>query len=167
MAVKLREIGPIGDQIVKIIEGDPEGQLAQGQQAMAKLQQQTQVLQETQAELQKLQFEKASRVVDNQAKAQIEQMRNENARAIQQLKNDIEVLKGLLASKQNHADQEFEMYKTFWLENHKAAHEAGMQAVDQAHESNMADKNAAIAQSAAAQQAAMNPPESQVSAGPA
>jgi len=167
MAVKLREIGPIGDQIVKIIEGDPEGQLAQGQQAMAKLQQQTQVLQETQAELQKLQFEKAARVVDNQAKAQIEQIRAANDQKLAQLANDIKVLTALITAKTQHADQEFEMYKTFWMENHKAAHEAGMQAVDQAHESNMADKNAAIAQSAAAQQAALNPPESQLSAGPA
>lgn len=167
MAVKLREIGPIGDQIVKIIEGDPENQLAQGQQAMAKLQQQSQVLQETQAELQKLQFEKQARVVDNQAKAQIEQMKAANDVQLQQLQNDIKVLTALITAKTQHADQEFEMYKTFWLENHKAAHEAGLSAQEHAQSLEQGAQAGQIAQANAGQQAALNAPLDQVSAGPA
>lgn len=125
LAVKLKNIGPLGDEMADIISPPPDKQaqqqaIAQGQM---QLQQSQQIIQEMQAEIQKLQLEKAGKVIQGETQKQIQQM-----------KNDIDVLKALLASKQAVAGQEAEMYKTFWVENHGAAHEAAMQATQQQHD---------------------------------
>ena len=129
LAVKLKNIGPLGDEISEIIYPPPDkmAQQQQMQQGQMALQQSAQVIQELQAELQKLQLEKAGKVIQGETQKQIQTM-----------KNDIDVLKALLASKQDIATQEMEMFKQFWVENHGAAHELGMQAVDQQHQAAMA-----------------------------
>lgn len=143
LAVKLKNIGPLGDEMAEIIspsdaDAKRQQQMAQGQIA---LQQSQQVIAELQAEVQKLQLERAGKVIQG-----------ETQRQIQQMKNDIDVLKALLASKQDVAAQEMEMYKTFWSENHDAAHEVAMQAVQHAHDTQQAQ----AAQTADAQQSAQD-----------
>lgn len=79
-AISLKDIGPIGDEIAKII--DPQGDQAplppQAQQAMQKLQEETKALnaacQHYEAQIKQLEFEKAAKVADNEAKAQIRKM---------------------------------------------------------------------------------------------
>jgi hypothetical protein len=159
MAVKLREIGPIGEQIVKIIEGDPENQQQQAAQAMAKLQQQTQAMQEMQQELQKLQFEKQAHVVDNQAKMEMKKMDHaleiaklDNARAIAEIQTKAQ-------ERSERVAQIMEVEK----ELHGAAHESALsaqehvqdlQAADQQHSQTLEQGDqAAQNQSALAQQA--------------
>lgn len=131
---------------------DPQTQIAQMQAQAAASQQAAQAMQ---SELQKLQFEKQAKIVDNEYKLQM-----------QQLQNDIKVLTALITAKNQNAGQESEMFKTFWLENHKAAHEAGMQASDQAHEQNMAQMGHQQALEQGAQAGAIQA-ANQVSASPA
>lgn len=129
LGVKLKELGPIGDQMADTISPPQDAQaqqqaIAQGQQQLQMAQQQ---LVEMQKELQKLQLEKAGKVIQGETQKQLQQM-----------KNDIDVLKALLASKQDVAAQEMEMYKEFMIENHGAAHEAAMQATQHAHDKSQA-----------------------------
>lgn len=147
LTIRLKRLGPLGEEMADVIS-PPEDQQqkdAAAQAGQQKLAEQQQIMAEMQKELQKLQLEKAGKVVDNQFKVQIQEMKNGNDEKLQQLQNDIKVLTTLISAKTQRDDQEYEMYRTFWQENHQAAHEAGMQAADQQHE----------AEQAAAAQAAM------------
>lgn len=141
LAIRLRDLGPLGDEMADTI--DPPDSQKQQQAQLAQLQQQgilaQKALAELQAENQKLKLEKAGKVIDN-----------EYGMAQQKLQNDMKVLIALIQAKTQEAQQEQEMYKQFWLENHGAAHETAMQAADQAHER----QQAATQQAADAQMAA-------------
>lgn len=167
MAVKLREIGPIGDQIVKIIEGDPNAQAGQIQQLNQKLQLAQQTVTEMQAELQKMQFEKAAKTAELQWKTQIESIGAQIDKFKILVDSYTKQAVAEISTKAQSADVRAEIDSDEKAMAHQAAHDLGLQKDQQAHESDMADKNAVIAQSAAAQQAALNPPQDQVSAGPA
>lgn len=136
LGIKLKTLGPIGDEMADVIS-PPQDQQVQQQamaQGQAQLQQSQKVIQEMQAELQKLQLEKAGKVIQGETQKQIAQMQN-----------DIKVLIALIEAKTQNATQEQQMYQQFWLENHGAAHDVGMQATQHAHEKDQA--------TAAAQQA--------------
>jgi hypothetical protein len=139
LAIKLKTLGPIGDEIADVISPpeDKVGEQQQIAQGIQKLQEQQQVIQEMQAELQKLQLEKAGKVIDNEYKTHMAQMQN-----------DIKVLVALIEAKNQNSAQEAEMYKQFWIENHNAAHETAMQSEQHAHDSKLAQQ----AQTAASQQ---------------
>lgn len=160
MAVKLREIGPIGEQIVKIIEGDPNSQQQQAAQAMAQLNQQKQLMAEMQQELQKLQMEKQGKVIEHEYKLKIANL--EYQFKVAQLDNQRAIAE-IETKAQDQNERKSELHEVE-MELHGSAHELALQKDQQAHDSNMADKNAVIAQNAATQQAALNPPSS---AGPA
>lgn len=106
-------------------DGDKEAQqiLAAGQQNNQMQQQQIAQLAE---ENQKLKLEKAGKVIDNEYGLQIQRMQN-----------DLKVLVALIEAKNQQADQEAEMYRTFWIENHGAAHELALQKDQQGHEQRM------------------------------
>lgn len=157
LGIEIKQLGPIAEQMVKILQPD-QGDPAQAQQQ----------LQQLQAELQQLQTEnaallqdRAARVLEQQTKIKIETMKQEGAGAadaaqhasdaqLAQMANDIKVLVAEIGAKSQDQQQRLQMYETFWQENHTAAHEAGTQAVDHAHEHSIADKQAQVA---AAQQA--------------
>ena len=153
LSIELKQLGPVGDQMVKILQ-PPQGDPAQAQQQLQQLQAQLQQLQTENAAL--LQ-DKAARVLEQQTKVHIEQMKLEGAGAkdaaqhvsdekLAQLSNDIKVLVAEITAKNQNAAQEMEMYKTFWVENHKAAHDVGMQAADQEHQQSLAQQAATNAQ---------------------
>lgn len=151
LAVKLKNIGPLGDEMAEIISPPPDQQAQQQQMAQGQmqLQQSQQVIQELQAQLQKLQLEKAGKVVDNEYWLQQ-----------QKLQNDVKVLIALIEAKTQQAQQEQDMYREFWLENHGAAHELGMQATQHAHEAQQAQAAQQAQQQQAAQEAAQQVPAS-------
>ena len=152
LIIQLKQMGPIGDQMVKILtpeNGDP----AQLQQQMQQLQTQ---LTQLQAENAALHADRAKRQLEADTKIQIKQMEIQadgqadaaahvNAQTIAQMQNDIKVLVALITAKNSNEQQEAEMYKTFWVENHRAAHDAGKQAVEQEHQKNLATQAAATA----------------------
>lgn len=137
LSIKLKQLGPLGDEMADTISppADQQAEQQKMQQTQATVQQQQQVIMEMKQELEKLQLEKAGKMIESEAKKQLAQMQN-----------DIKVLVALISTKNQNAAQEFEMYKTFWIENHGAAHDAATQAVDHAHEHSLADKAASNAQ---------------------
>lgn len=146
IGIKMKNLGPLGDEMADIIsppEGDSGQQLAQMQQQM---QQGQQAMQEMQTELQKLQMEKQGKVIDNEYKLQIEEMKKEQ----NQLNNNIKVLIAEIQTKNQDKQQEQELYKTFWVENHNAAHEIALQKDQQGHDAVQADKAAQQQQQAQA-----------------
>jgi chorismate mutase len=156
LIIQLKQLGPIGDQMVKIInpqQGDP----AQMQQQLQSLQQQLTQLQTENAALHE---DRAKRVLEQQTKVQIEQMKQEGAGAkdaaqhvadvnLAQLANDVKVLIAEIQTKAQSESERNQIYKEFWLENHKAAHEVGMQAAEQEHQQSLATQ---VAANASAQQ---------------
>jgi hypothetical protein len=151
LAVRMKNIGSIGDEIADVLDPkDNTGQqLQQAQQQIAAAQQ---AAQEMQAELQKLKLERAGKVIENEYKTHVEQMRLSVEGQIAQLNAD---LKAYIANVQTKAQSVTERDKLFnetQIENHHAAHEAGQQASDQAHERDMAARNAVTAQAVAAAQ---------------
>lgn len=107
------------------------------QQGQAHLQAMNAYAQQLEGQLKQMQMEKQAKVVDNEYKLEIKR-----------LSNDIEVLKALISAKSANQQQEAEMYKTFWTENHRSSHDAGMTAMNNVHQMNMAQQQ----QDAAAQQ---------------
>lgn len=153
IAIRLKNVGSKGDAIADLLDPKQDDPAAAAQKAMGELQQQQQAMQEMQQELQQLRLEKQGKVIDNQYKMQIEQMRTSADNFQAKLANDIKVLTALITAKRGQEDQEAEMYKTFWVENHRAGSAAAAQAADHTHEQGMADQQ----QQAAAAMAAAQP----------
>jgi hypothetical protein len=140
LVIRLRNLGPLGDEMADRVtppefakNSNPQAQL---QQAAQKVQLQTQMIQEMQQELQKLQLEQKGKVIEMEAKKQMQAMDMElekwkldNARAIAEIQ-----------TKQQDISERKQMYMEIWQEIHGSAHEAGMQAADQAHEKQLADQ---------------------------
>lgn len=144
LGVKLKSVGPIGDEIQDLLNppSDFSDMPPAAQAAITQLQGQLQALQQ---ENMALHEDRAGRVLEQQTKIALQQMKDDNANLRTQLQNDIKVLTSLIQAKNAREDQEAEMYKTFWMENHKATHESATQGRDHAHEHAIADKQAQIA----------------------
>lgn len=145
LAIRLKQVGPLGDEIADIVSPSDNEQAQQ--QAMAnaqtQMQQSREVIAKLTAELQKLKLEKAGKVIDN-----------EYALQMQRLQNDIKVLVAEIQSKAQDQSQRTEMFMEFWKENHGAAHEQAMQKDQQAHDQQMAQAaDLQASQSQAADQA--------------
>lgn len=158
MGIRMRPtLGPIGAQIADIFDPpDPSNLPPQAQAAIANMQAQLQALQQENAALH---ADRAGRVLEQQTRVHIEQMKQENENLRAQLTNDIKVLLAEISAKAQSADERTQMYKEFWLENHGAAHEIAMQQDQQAHDRAMAAEQAANAQAMAAQSAAGEQPQ--------
>jgi hypothetical protein len=156
LAIKLKNIGAIGDEMQKMLAPDDQSaqQLQQAQQELQMAQQNMGLLKQ---ELDQLKLEKAGKVIDNEYKLQIEQLKGAFESKIAQLNVD---LKAYIANVQTKAQDESErrtLFQETQTENHHAAHELALQKDDQAHQHVMADKNAVIAQAQAAAQPAAAP----------
>jgi portal protein len=148
LAIKLKDVGPLGDEIADMLNPpvDVQGQQQAAAQGHQQLVQATQLAQELTQENQQLKFEKAAKQVDNQFKLEMEKLQLENKLAIAEIQ-----------TKAQDAIERATMAMQAWSDAHGAAHEAGMQAQDQQHQQAMAQQQ----QQAAAQQqqveAAQNP----------
>ena len=141
LLIKLQDLGPLGDQMAEIVypaQGDPQQALAKAQQNS---QAQGQLIQELNAELQKLKLERAGKVIQGETQKQLQQMQN-----------DIKVLTALITAKNQQQDQERQMFLEFWKENHGAAKDLTLQANQHQHEKDLAAQNADAAAQAAQQQ---------------
>lgn len=161
IAVKMKNLGHLGDEIAKLLDpgdGDPNAKL---QQAMAQAQQQQQLMGEMQAELQKLKLEKQGKVVDNEYRLQVEKLNKDferwkvqvtldNARAIAEIQT-----KAQIAIERTRQLQQVDS------ELHQAAHESAMSAQEHSQALEQGEQAGRIAQDAALQQAALQPPQEQ------
>jgi hypothetical protein len=142
MAIKLKDVGPLGDEMSDIVsppetEANMQQQL---QQAQSQLQQYQQLIASLQAETQKLYAEKNGKIVDNEYMLKAKQMDNK-------LKLDI----AEIGATTQDAKARQELTTDLLRELHVSAHDVAMQAVQHAHEQFQA-KQAADAQSSLAAQ---------------
>ena len=142
-AIALKDIGPIGDEMAKIIDpqGDGDPVPPQAQQAIAQLQQQLQALnaacQHYEQQIQQLTFEKKAQLVKNQGDIALEKMRIE-----------ADLAKAEITTKAQDVGERL----TF-------VHDMVKQLIDMAHERAMSAQEAAQGQQVAQQQPMLNPPE--------
>jgi hypothetical protein len=144
MAIKMKDLGPRGEQMAEIIDPSANGdQSAQLQQMQQQAQQQGVVMQQMQAELQKLQLEKSGDVISNQFKMAIEQM-----------KIEADIAKAEIATKSQQLSERFEFVNDIWHKLQDQAHDVGLQAMDQEHQAQQAEQQRQAAAIAAQQQPA-------------
>jgi hypothetical protein len=161
LVIQLKQMGPIGDQMVKILTpqtGDP----AQLQQQMQTLQSQ---LQQLQTENSALHLDRAKRQLEADTKIEIERMKQEGAGSADAADhmNQQELAKFNVWAKIIVAEMQKQSRSTDQIAEQDASkieqamdfgHEAGIQAVDHAHEHSIADKQAALARTQQLTQAA-------------
>ena len=141
MSLKMMQLGPVGDQMTEVISPQQGGPPVppQAQQAMAQaqgqVQQMQQVLQQLQQENQELQMKLSSRVVDNQGRLEIEQLKAQAQVATAQINTQNQILSERVAAI---LEMQKQMH-TALSDIHAAGHERGMQAATHAHEKHMAD----------------------------
>ncbi|HEY1800082.1 MAG TPA: hypothetical protein VGG46_04030 [Terriglobales bacterium] len=151
LGIRMRpELGPIAKEIADVFDPPPTGNLPpEAQAAITQLQGQMQGLQQENAALH---ADRAGRVLEQQTKLTIQQMKNESDEKMAQLSNDIKVLIAEVQAKSQDSAERIQMFKEFWLENHGAAHEAALQASDQQHAKETAAATMAAQQQQAAQE---------------
>lgn len=136
-AISLKDIGPIGDDLAKIIDpqGDGEPVPPQAQQMIQQLTQEAQLLhaacQKYQQQIQELEFEKKAGIVKNQGEF-----------AVAKLKIEAQIAEAEINTKAQVMSERIEF-----------VHDMVMQLVGQAHESGMAAQQASQQQDLQAQQA--------------
>ncbi len=141
MTIKLKDIGPIGDEMADIIAPKQDGMAPQAQAAVSQLQGQ---LKMAEAAIQQLTAEKAGKMAEIQGKLQQSQMDNETKIAIAEIN-----------TKAQSTSERVQWLMDAWQEMHGAAHDAAMQSQDHAHEQALAQQSQqAVAQQQASAQAA-------------
>jgi Phage P22-like portal protein len=137
-------LGPIGKQIADVFDPPPADNLPPEAQAIVQnLQSQ---LQQAQTENSALHMERAGKVLEQQTKLIMQQMKEDGDNQRAQLANDIKVLLAEITAKSQSEQERNQMYYEFWKENHSAAHEVGMQAMDHQHDAQQASQLAALQQ---------------------
>ena len=131
LSIKLKAIGPIGDEMASVISPSPDDQEQQMQSQMAQLQQQNQQLmmmgQKLSQEYQKLQAEKQGKVVEGEYKL-----------ALEKLKIEAQVAVAEITTKAQQASERLKLEQDIWIQTHQGAHEAAMQATDHSQQATMA-----------------------------
>jgi len=142
LSIKLKDLGPIGDQMIETIDPADAQQMQAQQMAQAKqqLMQMHAYVQQVEQQLQQLQLEKQAKAWDNEAKLKLEQ-----------LKIEAQITIAEIQTKAQQLATRMKMEADTWAEIHGAAHEAGLQADQQ---NNAQAMQAQAAQTQAAQQTA-------------
>lgn len=143
LAIQLKDLGPKGDQMAEIIsptEGSPDQAAAQAQQMQAQAQQQTLVMQQMQQELQQLQMEKQGKVVENEYKLRLENIRTQASVLIERLKVDAQIAVAEAQTKSQMTSQRLKSFDEVYKQGHDQMHEVTSQVRDQQHELRMAQQ---------------------------
>ncbi len=135
--IRLAALGPLGDEMADTLD-PPDAEKQQGvalQTAQQQAQQAQLVIQELNAELQKLKLEKAGKIIQGEYEKQLAT-----------INNDVKVLIAEISSKAQKDSERLEMFMQYWSETHGAAHERAMQAEQHGHEKEVAATAAVSAQ---------------------
>lgn len=98
LTIKLKDVGPIGDEIAKIVDpqGDGEPVPPQAQQAIAQLQQQLQNMQtalgQAGVKINDLEFDKKAQITKHQGDMELERLKLENAITVAEIETKAQVL---------------------------------------------------------------------------
>ncbi len=147
MVIKLKQLGPLGDQMQEIVNPQQNAQ----QQQMAQMQQQFGLMQQQQGEMQaliqKLMLERQGKVIEGQFKMAEADKDRETKLAVAEIQTKAQI-----------ASERQAMVGDLEAQFHDQAHETAMQAMQQAHEAQMAQGQAQQAQQ---QQLAQQQPTAQ------
>lgn len=124
---------------------DQNDPAAQAQQLQAKLAQLEQVTQLQHGYVQQLEKEKEGKVVETQGRAQIAQIQEQSKQAIALMQEETKRMVAEITTKAQDARERAKLDADLDAREHVSAHEAGMQAVDHAHEKGLAAQQAAQA----------------------
>lgn len=127
-AIKMKNLGPEGDQLAEMLDPQQGQQIPpEAQQAIAQGKQEAQALNEyakkLEAEIQQLKAEKAGRVVDNEYK-----------KAIEQLRIEADLAKAEITTKAQSVEERISFVEDMIKQLHVQAHEQEMQQSQQQHE---------------------------------
>lgn len=162
LVIELKQLGPIAEQMVKILQ-PPQGDPQQTQQQLQQLQSQ---LTELQTENAALHQDRAKRQLEADTKVQIKGMEIEaqgaadaanhmSQQRLAELQVFAKVVAAELAKQSKATDQKAQQDASTIEQALGIGHEAGLQAVEHQHDHEMADKQAANAQAQQAAQAAV------------
>jgi hypothetical protein len=150
MAIKLKDLGPIGDQMAEAIYPSKNTEMPPAAQSMiSKMQQELQLAQTTIAQLMQ---EKTHEMAKNQTILDKAQADNLTKIAIAEIQ-----------TKAQAASERAETFNEAQQLIHQSAHEVGMSQLEHAQTLQQQDQMGQQQQQNAAQQAALNPPEPQTS----
>ncbi len=155
MAIKMKQLGPLGDEMAKIIQPDEEEPVpASAQQAIQQRDQQLQALhaysQQLEGEVGKLTFEKQAKVVELDKKHQ-------NDMDLERLKIEGEITKSEITTKYQAMNERIAFVEDMVKQFHDNAHELGMAAHAQVHTQDNAEQSQQHTQDNMQQQAELAP----------
>ena len=156
LGIRMRPtLGPVGQQIADVFD-PPPADPNMPPQAQAAIQQLQAQLQQAIQENSALHMERAGKVLEQQTKLIMQQMKEDGDNQRAQLANDIKVLLAEIAAKSQSEQERNQMYYEFWKENHGAAHEVGMQAMEHQHDAQQQQQMATLMQQSPSLQAGQN-----------
>lgn len=150
LAIRLKDIGPIGEQIAEMLQPPDQNQIPP--QAQAAIAQAQGIIQQLQQELAKLTMERDAKVLDHQARIQIEQMKQEAGIAMEKLKLETQILVAQINTKAQITSDREQVFSDEMGQLRDHAHEFGLQAHQQEHEQAQAQQAQAQMQAEANQQ---------------
>ena len=160
MAIKLKSLGPRGDEMAKIIDPPQEdGQQMppQAQQALQQLQQHNQALnaacQTLEKQLGQLHFEKTAKVVESQAKLQQIAAQSQADMALEDKKLQTQIAVAEIETKAQILSEREAALRDLESQWHSQAHDVATQAMEQQHAAQMQQQQGQQQQDMAAQQA--------------
>lgn len=136
MAIKLKQLGPIADEMVDILQPPPDDPAQLAQQA-AQMQAQ---LQEMQQAMQQLIMEKEAKVLDNQQKMEVEKLKASTELMMGQLDKEVKIAVAEINTKAQVASERLAWEQSVWEKTHGAAHEVAKATLDQRHEAVMGER---------------------------
>lgn len=179
-AITLKDIGPIGDEMAKIIDPQADGEPIppQAQQMIAKLQQELQALnaaaQQHEKALGQLQFEKTAKTIEHQGKMEEIAAKGQVDMALEDKKLQTQIAVAEIGTKAQILSEREAALNELEAQLHTQAHELALQKDEQAHNATMQQaqaqtqsqqsaQDAAQGQDAQAQQAELQAPQGQES----
>lgn len=143
LAIRMKQLGPKGDQMADLLDPPDNGQGAQqAMQAQQQAQMQQEQMAKMQQELQQLQLEKAGKVIESQSKKEIAQMQIE-----------ADLAKAEITTKAQSMSERTEFVTDLVHKIMDQGHAAALQAADQQHQHEIAATQAGHDQALAGQQA--------------
>lgn len=147
LGIRLKQLGPLGDQMADIISPQDNSQQQLGQM-QAQMQQQGEQMQKMQEALQKLLLEKQGKVIEMQGKAHLAALDHVASMAEADKDRETKIAVAEIGTKAQIESERTESVGDMMSQFHQQAHDLAMQSEQHAHEQ-------AQAQQAAAQQAAL------------
>lgn len=155
LGIRLKNLGPIGEQIAELLQPPDQNQIPP--QARAAMLQAQGVIQQLQQVIAKLTMERDAKVLDHQARIELEKIKQDSGVVLALLDRETKLAVAEVGTKAQDLSERREFVADVFSQVHSQAHEVGIQANEHAHQRDQADVQRQIAQ-AEAQTAAQSQP---------